>query len=311
MRVVAALPDYPPSSRVGAWLATHQQLAHLVTRGHEVTVFPVHGRLFAPYQFDGVNVHPFMRGADLDRAIRDTDVVVTHLGDNGAGARFARKHDRPSVRFGHGHIPNPVVLDGAALVVFNSTNLAESVQCSAPSIVCHPVVRADHVRTTPGDRVTLVNLSEAKGGELFWRLVRCLPHREFLAVRGGWGIQYVDRAVNVRLIRTTQNMRDDVYAKTKVLLMPSERETWGMTAIEAIASGIPVIAHPTPGLVESLGDAGVFVDRADGHGWLTQIERLHDPVEWATASHRALTRSNQLDPSQDLDRFATNIERLV
>lgn len=83
-----------------------------------------------------------------------------------------------------------------------------------------------------------------------------------------------------------------------------------MTAVEAIASGIPVIAHPTDGLVESLGPAGIFVDRADGQAWLDEIERLHDPAEWAEASRLSLARSAELDPQADLDRFVNIIEAL-
>jgi glycosyltransferase involved in cell wall biosynthesis len=95
--------------------------------------------------------------------------------------------------------------------------------------------------------------------------------------------------------------------------MPSERETWGMTGVEAMASGIPVIAHPTPGLLESLGDAGVFVDRSDADGWVEQIERLHDPTEWATASAKALTRAAELRDlmRDDIARFVTEVERFA
>ncbi|WP_262928542.1 glycosyltransferase family 4 protein [Streptomyces sp. CBMA152] len=51
-------------------------------------------------------------------------------------------------------------------------------------------------------------------------------------------------------------MREHVYSRSRVILMPSLYESWGRVAVEAFASGIPVIAHTTPGLVESMGEAG-------------------------------------------------------
>ena len=75
-------------------------------------------------------------------------------------------------------------------------------------------------------------------------------------------------------------------------------------------SGIPVIAHPTPGLQESLGGAGIFVDRGDIDGWVEAIRRLDDPDEYRQASQRALARVAQLNPQASLDRFAKEVEAL-
>jgi len=310
MRVAALVPAYPPRSNVGAWVATHGYLRHLVACGHHVDVFVLSDHGQSTDTLDGVTIGPDVNQVALETAVAISDVVISHVGDTNRAANLAAKWGKPNIRMAHGHIEKLAALEGAALVVFNSQNLAATVDCPSPSIVCHPPVDAARFRTTPGDRVTLVNLSEAKGGELFWRLVRCAPHRLFLGVKGSYGIQYGEQQPNADMIPNTPNMRDDVYTRTRILLMPSDRETWGMTAVEAAASGIPTIAHPTDGLIESLGDAGVFVDRDDGQGWLDEIERLHDPVEWAKASDLALARSTELDPAADLDRFLTHIEAL-
>lgn len=309
VRIVALLSSYPPGRRIGAWIATHSYLAYLVARGHHVDVFTRADR--GPVDsLDDVTI-----GTDTDAAVSaamsSADVVVSHAGNTVRAAAVAARWRKPNVRMAHGMIPDPEVLEGAALVVFNSHNLATSVDCRSPWIVCHPPVVAEEFRTEPGDRVTLVNLSEQKGGELFWRLVRCAPHRRFLGVVGAHGNQYIERAANAEIIGTTGDMRGDVYARTRLLLMPSDQETWGMTAIEAAASGIPTIASDLPGLRESLDDAGIYVDRADGQAWLDAIERLHDPTEWSAASAAVLVRSAELDPTADLDRFLDAMEGLV
>ena len=130
------------------------------------------------------------------------------------------------------------------------------------------------------------------------------------AVERSTSHQIMPNRPNVEVIGKTSNMRDDVYARTRVLLMPSTRESWGMTGVEAMASGIPVIASPLPGLRESLGFAGIFVDPSDHQGWVDAIVRLDDPDVYGEASAKAVERSVELDPATDLNRFVNALEGL-
>lgn len=303
MRVAAIVPAYPPHSRVGAWLATHRFLVRLVERGHQVDVF-TSARRHPITVVDGVTVGP---AVNLDLAVAASDVVISHLGDTQRAAALAAKWRRPSVRFGHGGVVSPESVAGAALLVFNSEAFRSEVPHGCPSIVAHPPIDVDEYRTIPGDRVTLVNLSEAKGGDLFWRLARAMPDRLFLGVRGGYGAQLHERRSNVETHPCTSDMRS-VYRRTRILLMPSKHETWGMTGVEAMCSGIPVIAHPTPGLVESLGDAGIFVDRDNGQGWIDAIRSLDDPAAYGAASTAARARFAEIPDHRA--RFVDALEAL-
>jgi hypothetical protein len=306
--VVAAVPLYPPGSRVGAWLSTHECLRALVARGHrvEVVAYMTSGDA---YDLDGVSVHD-RRSL---RLVASADLVVSHMGDDGKAHQTALDRGIPSVRMVHGWAADPEErLAGASLVVFNSEASRAEIGFAGPSVVAHPVTWPQLHATMPGDRVTLVNTSREKGGELFWLLARSMHDVSFLGVRGDYGRQMRRSAKppNLDVISSTENMRADVWARTRVLLMPSERETWGMTGVEALASGIPVIAHPTAGLLESLGDAGVFVDRGDAAGWRDAIRALLDPDAYADAAARALARSRQLDPVRQLAIFADAVEAL-
>src|SRR5690606_19301196 len=115
-----------------------------------------------------------------------------------------------------------------------------------PAVVVRPPVAAAEYATEPGDHVTIVNLFPNKGSALFWRLAERMPDVPFLAVRGGYGHQDIRRVPNVEVVPhlPCHRMRDEVYARTKILLMPSEYESWGRVGVEAMCSGIPVIAHP-------------------------------------------------------------------
>lgn len=299
MRIVAVTPLYPPTSRVGSWLSTHELLRYLAHRGHDVHVAVQMGETRS-YDLDGVHVH--VGAHNIEQLVPTADVAVSHVGDRRRGHTAALAADVPSVRMVHGEATD-ADLDGAALVVFNSDASRAESAWAGPSVTCRPVVWADQHRTTPGDRVTLVNLSEPKGGQIFWQLAERLPDLRFLGVKGGYGTQVKPRARNIDIIGTQTDMRE-VWSRTRVLVMPSAAETWGRVGVEAMASGIPVVAHPTPGLRESLGGAGIFVDRDDLAGWVTQVRRLVTrPHMWRTASSYARRRSAELDPTEDLVRF--------
>jgi glycosyltransferase involved in cell wall biosynthesis len=154
-----------------------------------------------------------------------------------------------------------------------------------------------------------------KGGELFRRLAEQMPDATFLGVTGGYGPQQdMSGLPNVDVLPHVPNseMREQVWSRTRVLLVPSAYESWGRVASEALCSGIPVIATPTPGLVENLGDAGIFIDRADTDGWIGAIRRLQEPAAYQAARGRALARAaeQQRMHLEDDERWCASVEAL-
>lgn len=309
MRILAVTPLYPPASLVGAWITTHEFLRDLVARGHSVDVVQTLNRQ-RPYVHEGVHVHSGR--SELRRLGDDADVIISHAGDDGSAARFAADRGIPSVRMAHGRISDPVILEGAALVVFNSANLAASTGYTGPSIVAHPPIDPDRYRVTAhGDRIGIVNLADSKGGAVAWAMARALDGHRFLAVRGGYGRQELRTAYpNVETMPPTEDMRT-VYRHLRILLAPSDDETFGRVAVEAAFSGIPVISTPNPGIIEALGDAPTYVDKADRGGWVREIRRLDHPAAWSHASTAIATAAaKRLDPRISLDRFADAITSL-
>ncbi|GGR07657.1 hypothetical protein WEB32_02580 [Streptomyces netropsis] len=71
-----------------------------------------------------------------------------------------------------------------------------------------------------------------------------------------------------------------------------------------------MIAHPTPGLVESLGEAGIFAYRDDLNAWIHALMFLRDPKNWEEASRRAKARSEELSATSDLDTWCDAVESL-
>jgi glycosyltransferase involved in cell wall biosynthesis len=75
-----------------------------------------------------------------------------------------------------------------------------------------------------------------------------------------------------------------------------------------MCSGIPVLSHPTEGLLESLGDAGTFRDRADIDAWEQALRQLLTPKHWRVMSRKAKRRAKELDPAEDLAAWCAAIE---
>jgi glycosyltransferase involved in cell wall biosynthesis len=280
VRILAMLHLYPPTGNAGAEWMMHTLLAAAVQAGHDVDVLLMEpSAIGQPYTLDGVRVHPRRSKNDpFDWLVSDhpPHVIVTHLMNTPRATVLAEMYGIPVVHVLHNDHEHERswMQRNPALVVYNSDWVRDS--CLAwwrdlhqeeppASVVVRPPVIASHYETTPGDRVTLINLCEKKGARIFWEVARRMPDVPFLAVKGAYGQQIVEDLPNVEVQECVpgDRMRDTVYARTKILLVPSEYESWGRVAVEAMVSGIPVIAHPTPGLKESLGDAGRFADRAD------------------------------------------------
>jgi len=285
----------------GAEIMLHYWLKDLQQRGHPVKVLTTDERAPGSQVYEGVEV---VR-ADADMIAANwtwADVAITQLRETVEATRLGTAFHVPVIYLVHAPraLEAHAVSDGA-LAVFNAESVARGSDFEGPRALLHPPVDPAEYRTTPGDRITLINLGMWKGGNLFWRLVRELPQRLFLAKAGGYSQQIVPGAIpaNAELVRgdigqSSAEMRDDVYRRTRVLLVPSAMETWGRVAIEAAASGIPVIAHPTPGLLESLGSSGLFVDRDDTAGWVAAIESLDDPETYANYSRAVTERAHHL-----------------
>jgi glycosyltransferase involved in cell wall biosynthesis len=307
---------YPPGQNVGSWLMTHSLLRALVVKGHEVDVV-LSTATGAPYVLDGVRVWPHVSKEDPFRHIASADVIVCHLEGGYRASVLGQTCGLPVVQIAHntqGRALDIARRGGSNLLVCNSVQMAaQFADHAGRMVVVHPPVDPVEYATKPGDAITLINLSEDKGARVFYALADRFPDRKFLGVRGGYSDQVIEDHPNVEVIDHVPGyeMRERVYARTKVLLMPSAHESWGRTGVEAMCSGIPVIAHPTPGLHESLGSAGIFADRADVDSWETELRRLLDGRRWKAASRKATARALELDPAADLARWCEEIETLV
>jgi hypothetical protein len=324
LRIVVRVHAMPPEHNAGAEHMLVGMLRPLVERGHDVQVWLSQlGKEREPYDYRDIQVVPLASRLDFGSTVRRADVVLSHLESVPSTASLSRGYGKPMVVICHNTF-RPTFRDmaagGTALAVYNSqwmereaelffAEYPKGVRPEQSLIVRPPVVAAEYA-TKPGSAVTLVNCNPEKGGKVLEALARRMPEQQFLAVTGAYGEQALPDLANVEILDHVrgEDMRERVYARTKVLLMPSSYESWGRVGVEAMASGIPVLAHPTPGLCESLGEAGVYVNREDIDGYEASLRRLLVPGEYRLASKRANARSAELDPVGDLAAWCDAVE---
>lgn len=313
LHVLAHLHKYPPTHNAGAEWMLHEMMKWLLSRGHrvQVTARDYDGE---PYDLEGVRVERGLPDSSMGVHYAWADIVLTHLDVTRNAIDWARNARKPLVHVIHNHKQldyHRVVPNNAQLIIHNSewTERLHPLWDGDSIVVRPPVWAKDYDTRGQGDHdaVTLLNMNEQKGGRLFWALAESMSKHKFLGVRGAYGHQEMGGydngwPSNVMLWKNNPHILE-AYKHTRVLLVPSAYESWGRVAVEAIASGIPVIANPTPGLLESMGDAALFVDLDQTEKWREAITALDDPDVYAFWSEKALKRSKELDPTADLLGF--------
>jgi UDP-glucose:(glucosyl)LPS alpha-1,2-glucosyltransferase len=94
--------------------------------------------------------------------------------------------------------------------------------------------------------------------------------------------------------------------ETDYVIVPSRwNEPFGLTALEAIACGAPLIVSPRGGLPEVAGDAALYADPDDPAQIATAILRLaNDPEQRATLSDAGRARARLFDTRIAAERLA-------
>ncbi len=168
----------------------------------------------------------------------------------------------------------------------------------------------------PGDCITLVNANVLKGLPLFIELAIRFPEKKFLGVRPYYNkIGVPENIPNIEWINVQDDIRV-VLQKTRIMLVPSQYESWGRVAFESMYNGIPVV-HSLPynradprarksgsseGMQEWIQGTqhGCSYDKIDD--WVAAIRALDDPVVYAEYSKKAYDRTYEMDIFSDFEK---------
>lgn len=298
MKIVFVLHGYPPFHNAGAETYAHSLNLWLKSRGHEVLALTRDSAV----DWQGITVRKRAGVRTVDSIIRHADIVLTHLDETRIAEAAAKRAGKPIAHVLHNDRQLQFhKVQKADLLISNSKWIVDRIPqrlTSAPTVVLYPPTFLDGLPTEGPDRdsITLINMLEAKGARMFYYLAARMPERPFLAVTGAYG-QQMPAPADLTNITVRPNRVDmaPVWESTRLYIQPSSYESYGKAAVEAMAHGIPVIAHPTAGLLESLGDAGIFIDRDDYEAWVRAVEDLDDPKSYRRQSVLARARAEELE----------------
>lgn len=305
-RVAALVHFAKPWRNAGSETVLHSILAKMAAEGHEVRCYVTACPEADRAMLDGVEIISVRSAMHAVSKLQpwQPHVTFTHH-DNAVTVLQMRRRIRSRVIF---LTHNEMDVTKAPLklqpdfVVWNTEWVKESLQRKVPEartlrgMVMHPPFQYDAHKISrdsrPREAITLVNHNEHKGAHVIYALAEMMPERGFIVVDGGHGVQVpVPRHLrNVERVPQNPDMRP-VWARSRIVLMPSLYESFGLVSVEAGVSGIPVIAHPTPGLREALGSAGIFADRDDVQTYADVIEMLDDEEIYARFSAKAMLNS--------------------
>ncbi|WP_406740731.1 glycosyltransferase family 4 protein [Streptomyces atratus] len=300
MRVLVILPVYGQGALpTGAFVTSYEYVRGLVAAGHTVDVVttikePGDVRLEA-----GVRVWPLRYWRRAVQASQP-ELLISHHGDRKAPRIVAQSGRVPHLLMVHG-MAEDRDLGRPAMAWFPSQACRDHYPAyRGRTLVLPPPIDPGRYQVTPGSMVTLNGSTAAKGADVLAEVAARLPETRFLVVRAA-GHEPGPQLPNVTVVDRADPRT--VYARTRVLLMPSTTESYGRAGVEAMLSGIPVLAAPLPGIREALGAAATYIPRSDTARWAGELRRLTDPAAYTDASVRARDHAERLDYGANLAEF--------
>jgi hypothetical protein len=328
MSVVALSHGYPPLWNMGGEVALHRAMLAIRGDRHVLTSTP------EPYIFEGVNVRQ-INTDDVLNTLADPKPIAEQLKDINARVVIGQNElSLPAVKAAklsgaisvvNVHTPPRfggtirAAMPVADYAVYNTQTAA--IQWGEPdAFVLHPPISPlPNELYKGGDAYTLLSSLTNKGVEVVLNLAKVFPTQRFIIVRSPaeptHGLADIEQRVadlpNVELHpRVPPEEVWKYLQQTRILLVPSRYETYGMSAIEAAGYGIPSIHVDTPHVREGIGDAAVLIPPLDLQAAANAINHIESNYE--TFSVGARQRAEWLHQRQnsEIAAFADFIDNL-
>ncbi len=291
--IVWLMRAYLPNVKAGAEITAHEVNKYLISQGWRVIIV-LHN--WQQASLDGVELVKFdpNEGPDQEAIFKAADVFFCQNYVAQEALKVLEPYGKPIVYFLHIEKEKEDVLQtrfGVPLaVVYNSLTQKEQNPTVHPSTIVRPFIewsafkpRSHHIMNGP---VVLLNCNENKGGSVLRTLAKEMRDVPFIGIKGAYSKQLADDShgpLNLTYRPLVEDPRP-IYEEAGVIIMPSKSESWGRVALEAMASGVPVIVSTAGGLRESTGGAAAGTCRIDDTVcWAQTIRRLRSDNEFYRA----------------------------
>jgi glycosyltransferase involved in cell wall biosynthesis len=317
MTIVALSHGYPPLWNMGGEVSLHRSIAPLDGRKVVLTATDKE-YVFEEVEVKNINTPNVLdikaNPAPIAAQLKDLNARVVigqnelslpgvHAANYVGAISMVNVHTPPK----YGRLIREAVVN-ADYAIYNTETSAK--QWGEPrAIVLHPPISKLPTKTfSNGDAYTCLSSLVNKGVEVMLSLAEMYPDKRFIIVRSPaeptHGIRNLEeraaRLPNVELHPRVDPK--DVYKyleQTRVLIVPSRYETYGMSAIEAAGYGIPTVHVDTPHVREGIGDAAVLVPGLDTQRTANGIELIEKDYEKYSLNSR--TRAEFLASRQEVE----------
>ena len=319
MSLVAFLHGYPPQWSMGGELSTHRTL-------REIPGSIVYTECDAPYEFEGVQVRP-IRSIEVSRMMADAkeanaSVLLAHSTLSQRTVQVAKRLGIPSVLAVHA--PPRFAADlrqawSRATVKVYNTEAARRAWKDPRGWLLHPPAGTALPELGPREHLTLTSSLLNKGADRVLELARRRPDQRFIIVRSPahkthGAPDFEEKAAEIRNVdvwdRVHPNDMGRLWRETRILLVPSRYETYGLVALEAAWQGIPSIHVKTPDVMEGIGEAAYLLKNFDVDELDRGVTQVDREYERRAVVARQRAEMLKLRTQDELASFVAGIRQL-
>ncbi|MBD2355804.1 glycosyltransferase family 4 protein [Tolypothrix sp. FACHB-123] len=178
----------------------------------------------------------------------------------------------------------------------------------SPETICLLNVGGNHPRKNISTILQVVKILQQKGLNIhFWKAGAAFTSEEQNYIQ----TQALENYITY-LGQPDKQTLVQIYNAADILIAPSTHEGFGITILEAMACGTPVITSKVSAMPEVAGDAGVLVDPTNAQEIAEAVYHLHNnPIDYQKLKDAGLARVKSFTWERTAEKIAEVYEELL